>query len=546
MSVDGHTLVARTLRRLGVTHAYCVAGTPIRETFAYCAAAGIRNIGVRHQQAGVLMATAQNYVAGKAVGVAILSAGPAVTNAVTGVLVARDNAWPVVVLGGRRPLDMRGMGSFQDLDGVPIFESITKWSAVIESVEKIPEYLTRAFRVAMSDRPGPVYLDMPEDVLTGVALCDEVPINVDNTQPEPETLDDQAIATAAQALLNAERPALLVGKGARWSEAYNELAQLVGCFGIPFIASPMGRGYLPDDHPLCFNEARGVLQAQADVILLAGVRLDWTFRFGSEFARDAKIIQIDIHEPEIGVNREPYVGISGDLKRVLRDLIARMSRAEQSDRKQRLARWYSALEAAKRRKCAAVGKLSMSATLPMSPYRMLAEIGDFLPRDAICVLDGNVFMAAAQHVLPSYLPASRFTAGSNGCLGTGIPFSIGAKLAAPERPVMAICGDTAFSFNAMEMETAVRHKIPIVVIVVNNEGNTGGLMQRMFYPEESERITMFQPEIRYEEIMRVFGGHAEFVEQPEQLKPALDRAVQSGKAACINVMVDPYAPYPCD
>jgi thiamine pyrophosphate-dependent acetolactate synthase large subunit-like protein len=155
-------------------------------------------------------------------------------------------------------------------------------------------------------------------------------------------------------------------------------------------------------------------------------------------------------------------------------------------------------------------------------------------------------MAAAQHVLPSYSPVSRFTAGTNGCMGVGLPFALGAKLAAPDRLVVAICGDTAFGFNAMDMETAIRHRIRIVVIVVNNDGNSGGLMQRAFYPQESERITMFQPDIRYEAIMDAFGGHAEFVERPEELRPALNRAVASGKAACINVKVDPFAPYPYD
>jgi thiamine pyrophosphate-dependent acetolactate synthase large subunit-like protein len=153
-------------------------------------------------------------------------------------------------------------------------------------------------------------------------------------------------------------------------------------------------------------------------------------------------------------------------------------------------------------------------------------------------------MAAAQHVLPAYLPVSRFTAGTNGCLGVGVPFAIGAKLAQPGRPVVAICGDTAFAFSAMDMETAVRHNIPVVIIVANNDGNSGGIMQRAFYPEESERITMFQPAIRYEAIMGAFGGHAEFVERPEELQPAMNRAVASGKAACINVKLDPYAPYP--
>jgi thiamine pyrophosphate-dependent acetolactate synthase large subunit-like protein len=315
-------------------------------------------------------------------------------------------------------------------------------------------------------------------------------------------------------------------------------------FGIPFITSPMGRGYLADDDPLCCNAARQLLQAKADVVLLAGARLDWTFRFGSELSRNVRLIQIDIHEPEIGVNVKPAVAIVGDLKLVLQALLSRMRREKASWQRQRWASWRRLLADRRQQKAAALNDLTKVSSLPMSPYRLFGEIRKILPRNAICVLDGNICMAAAQQVLPSYMPASRFTAGTNGCMGVGIPFAIGAKLAEPERPVVAICGDTALGFGAMEMETAVRHKIPVAVIVVNNEGNSGGLMQRTFYPQEFERVTMFQPEIRYEQIMRAFGGHGEMVERPEELRPAFERARLSGIASCINVKVDPYVPYP--
>ena len=179
---DGHTLVAQSFKRLGITHVYCVSGTPIRETFARCGESGMRLIGVRHQQAGVMMAIAQNYVSGRLTAVSILSAGPAVTNAATSILVARDNCWPLIVLGGRRPLSMQGMGSFQELDAIPIYKSITKWSALVESTSSIPAYLERAFRIAVGGRPGPVYLDLPEDVLSGLAIPSD---------PDPEPCDSR-------------------------------------------------------------------------------------------------------------------------------------------------------------------------------------------------------------------------------------------------------------------------------------------------------------------------------------------------------------------
>lgn len=540
---DGHTLVAQTLKRLGITHVYCVSGTPIRETFAKCGELGIHLIGVRHQQAGVMMAIAQNYVTGRLNAVSILSAGPAVTNAATSILVARDNCWPVIILGGCRPLNMRGMGSFQELDAVPIYESITKWSATVDATSSIPSFLERAFKIAIGGRPGPVYLDLPEDVLTEVTLPRDVfvPESSDHSSP-----DAGAIMRAADILLSAKRPAIVIGKGIRWSNPHRELDRLVNDHTIPFITSAMGRGYLPDDHAYCFNDARRSLMSKTDAILFLGARLDWSSRFGSELASDVKLIQVDIHASAIGINKNPTVGIVGDAKEVLQQIVTHMKPDRNRCNRAELALWHAALSEERERTRLRRESLMTVESLPMTPYRMLKEIRAFLPRDAICILDGNVCMAAAQQVLPAYVPASRLTAGSNGCLGVGIPFAIGAKLAHPDRLVVVICGDTAFGFNAMEMETAVRHKIAIVIVVVNNEGNSGALMQKALFPPDAERVTMFQPDIRYENIMRAFGGHAEFVERPEQLRPALERSAAQGIAACINVRVDPYTAYPHD
>jgi thiamine pyrophosphate-dependent acetolactate synthase large subunit-like protein len=434
------------------------------------------------------------------------------------------------------------MGSFQDLDGVPLFKSITKWSALVETTSSLPACLERAATIAVDGRPGPVYLDLPEDVLTGLAVSTEHESSNQNTSL---ALDLNAIREAASLLLAARRPALIVGKGIRWSEPYDEINRLVNDYAIPFVTSPMGRGYLPDDHPLCFNQARSALMRQADVVLLVGARLDWSFRFGTEFAANLKLIQIDIEPLEIGVNKAAAVGIVGDAKQVLRRILAEMydaGRGTISD----LGTWHASLAEEREKNRRRLESLMSSDTLPMTPYRMLKEIGECLSRDAVCILDGNIFMAAAQQVLSAYLPASRMTAGGNGCLGVGIPFGIGAKLALPERPVVVITGDAAFGFNCMEMETAVRHGIPIVIVVVNNEGNCGALMQKAFFPEDSERVTVYQPDIQYQQIIGAFGGHAEFVDRPEQLQTALQRGLASGKAACVNVRVDPFAPYPTD
>jgi len=435
------------------------------------------------------------------------------------------------------------MGSFQELDAAALFQPLAKWSAVVGKTSEIESCIDEAFRIAISGRPGPVYLDLPEDVLTATSHSAMGPARAISNIP---ALDENEIDAAADLLLRAHRPAMIIGKGVRWSEPYDELKRLADEFEIPFITSPMGRGYLPDDHPQCFNFARGLLQQKADVVLLLGTRLDWTFRFGTQIARDAKLIQIDIHEPEVGVNRAPTIGIVGDVKLALQKILGRLTRKPDARGKRKVLPWFTELEMERKRKRRKLDGLMACAALPMSLHRMFKEIQEFLPREAICVLDGNVSMAAGQQVLSAYLPASRFTAGSNGCMGIGIPFAVGAKIARPDRMVVSVCGDMGFALSAMDMETAVRHRIPIVVVVVNNEGHTGAIMERAFFQGSQERITMFQPDIRYEGIMRAFGGYAEHVERPEDLKPALERAVASRRAACINVKVNPFDTFPTD
>lgn len=532
-ALAGHELVARSLKDLGVTHVYGISGTPVYETHAACARSGMRVIGVRHQQAGALMAAAQNYVAGRLTAVAILSAGPAITNVTTGILVARDNGWPLLVLGGRRSLEMRDMGSFQDLDAVPIVRPITKFAGLIESPARIAQALGHAFHVAMDGKPGPVYLDICEEALQGKAH----PVPASLPRAASGDVDEAALERAVATLTSASRPAIVIGDAVRWAAPFAELAQLVALLNAPFVTSPIARGFLSDDHPLCHNAARSLLLASADVVLAIGAKLDWTFRYGAEIGAVAALIQMSADAGEIGAARKPQVAIIGDIKQLLTELLAKLAR--QALRCSPDSAWRAQLDAKRRATNGEWEAPAQGSILPMTPQRLILELRDAIPHDAICVVDGNIIMEAAQRLLPSYLPVSRFTPGNNGCMGIGIPFGIGAKLAEPQRAVVVITGDMAFGLSAMEMETAVRLHVPIIVIIANNDGNGGALNQSKFYGEDyADRVTMFAPDIHYEQIMRTFGGHAEFVERPEQVRPAFERALVSGKPACVNVKVN--------
>jgi thiamine pyrophosphate-dependent acetolactate synthase large subunit-like protein len=542
--VEGSSLVAQSIQREGIETLFGLAGGPIQDIMGYAPHFGIRPIGVRHEQAATFAAAAYGYVKNQ-VGVAVLAAGPGVTNGVTGAHVAYDNCFPLVILGGSGPQRGRGTGTFQETENVPMFKGITKMAVQVDSVARIPEYMATAFRKARTGRPGPVYLDLPSDVLQGAVEEEDVGwLSNYYTDALPQGNPNQ-IKRAAELLLHAERPMLIVGKGVRWSEPTRELRQLIETLGIPFLTSPMGRGFIPDDHPLNFGSARSAMMSNADVVLIVGSRLNWMFGFGRQFPADASLIQIDIEAEEIGANRGIEVGIIGDAKAVLQQLLAEIEGKTAGLAEQAASGpWLSALRERVEHNAASLAPLLEYDAKPIRTHRLLREVRDVFPRETIYSVDGQITLATGRQVLGSYTPASRLNAASNGCMGVGVPFAVGAKLARPEVPVVSINGDCAFGFNAMEMETAVRCRLPIVFIINNNSGIVGrNLEARMGLPEGyEERVATYTPDIRYDKILEAFGGYTENVTDPADIRPALERAyqaTQAGQVACVNVISDP-------
>lgn len=528
--VDGNSLVVKALKDEGVDTVFYITGGPMVDVASKCIEIGFNSVDVRHEQGASMAAHAYSRVLGRP-GVCFAASGPGVTNLITGVGNAYLDAVPVVALGGASAMSQDGMGAFQEMDQVGMFKPITKMSERIKDARRIPEIINKAFRVATSGQPGPVYVDLPGDVLYRVVQENEVvfpkrPHRVPRVSGDPELIG-QAIAL----LKDAERPLVITGTGILWSDAMQELREFVELSGIPFYTTPQGRGVIPEDHALSFPGARNRAWKEADVVMVVGTRLNFILGFGQapRFAEDVKMIQVDIADEEIGRNRAIDVGIVGDAKMALRQLIDE-GRAAFAGRAE-LA-WPDTLRAYDKRSQEKMESIMQADSSPMHPLRLCKEVREFMDRDAVIVVDGHEILNFARQSIPTHAPGHRVNAGPNGCMGVAVPFGLGAKVAKPDTQVIVLSGDGSFGMNGMEIDTMVRKNIPAIIVISNNGGWAGaGVMN-------AGRDLGFS---RYDEMAKAFGAHGEFVERPEDIRPALERAAASGKPAVVNVVTDPNA-----
>jgi acetolactate synthase-1/2/3 large subunit len=537
--VDGGRLVAKALRAQGVQHIFTLSGGHIASIYEGCLHEGVGIVDTRHEQAAAHMAEGWARVTGKP-GVAVVTAGPGVTDAITGIANAWDSASPIVVLGGHSPLAHYERGAMQELDQLGMMGTVTKWARACYQTARLPDYVATAFRHAASGRPGPVYLEVPWDVLDG--RVDESEVERETGQPSPvgHPAGEPAVVERAVAVLKeSKRPVIVAGSGARWSGASEELRALAEAMHLPVVLVSMGRGCMPEDHPLCFGPTRVGLR-QADVILVVGTRLNHSLAYGgpSLFNADATIIQLDIEASEIGHNRGAHVGIVGDAASVLGQM-ATLASGQPVPEERRT--WVQSLQdyAEGRRK--RQDALAQSSTVPIHPLRLCAEITSVLERDAIVVLDGGEISAWGAGALHSYHPGHWLDNLPGGYLGPGLPFALAAKLACPNKQVLLLIGDGSFGLNAMEFDTAVRFRLPIVA-VIGNDGAWGMIkhaQEAIYGPGRTPATELGVT--RYERIVTALGGYGEWVERPEDIRPALARAFASGLPACVNVATDPRA-----
>jgi acetolactate synthase-1/2/3 large subunit len=527
-------LVALALKQAGVSHLFTLNGGHIWPILTGATEHGIRIVDVRHEQSASFAAEGWAKVT-RECGVAAVTAGPGVTNSASALAQAQGNDSPLFLVGGRAPIARWGMGSLQEMDHVEVVRSLTKKALTLNSADDAYRTAAECMRTALSRRTGPVFMDVPIDVFFGAA---DLPEATEHLTPDPgPPPDPELIAQAARAIRAAERPVVIAGGGVWWAHAEDELRELVEVANVPLTVNGMARGMLPPSHPLFFSRARGHALGEADLIVLVGVLLDFRLNFGQPpvFAEDARLIYVDVDDHR--KHRPAEVAIFGHVKAALTQLAAAVAGAPRSDA------WVARLretEAAGRKRDES---MTQSDSSPVHPARLIAEVERFADPDAIIVGDGGDFISFAGRLIERSQPGLWVDPGPFGCLGSGPGYAMAAKLARPDRQVVLLSGDGAFGFSAMEFDTMVRHRIPVVCVVGNN-----GIWALEKHPMQNMLGASVAADLgsrtRYDKVVEALGGYGELVDRPDDIRPALERAFNSGVPACVNVICDPGAEYP--
>ncbi len=534
MSLHGGRLAAKALKAAGVECVFTLSGGHVMGIYDGCLDEGIRVVDVRHEQAATHAADAWARLNPGRVGVAILTAGPGVTDGVTGVA----NAWransPILVFGGQGPFDNLRRGSLQEMDHVAVMKPITKWADACYETRRIGEYVETAIRTALSGVPGPAFLEIPMDVLHGPVDEAEAVVPPFRDYRVANAASPRAIDEAVAILAAAERPMVMAGTALKWSEGADALARFVEAVQVPCFTNGMGRGQLPMDHPQFFNRSRKPALSRADVVVLAGTPLDFRMRYGGSIPADAKIIQLDLDETLIGQNRATDVGLVGNLGANLDALLAAIA---DSDKALDFSDWSAELRTLEIEAEEALAAQLTSDEVPIDPLRLCAEIADFVATDdsMIVIGDGGDIVAQASKVLKVPPRGAWMDPGPLGTLGVGMPFALAAQLSRPDQRVLIVYGDGSFGLNGFEFDTAVRFGLPIVG-VVGNDAAWGQMMRPQAGIYGRDRLVATElAYTRYDKVVEALGGHGEHVTEPDQIRPALERAFASGLPALVNV-----------
>lgn len=526
----GGTLAAKALKAAGVECVFTLSGGHVMAIYDGCIDEGIRVIDVRHEQAATHAADAWARLNPGKVGVAILTAGPGVTDGVTGVA----NAWransPILVFGGQGPFNNLRRGSLQEMDHVSLMKPITKWADACYETSRIAEYVETGIRHALSGVPGPAFLEIPMDILSAPIDVDTVTIPRFRDYRVNATAPAAAIEQAASIITGAGHPMMMAGTALKWSEGAPALRRFAEATNIPVFTNGMGRGQLPMNHPQFFNRSRKDALARADVVVLAGTPLDFRMKYGASIPAGAKVVQLDLDETLIGQNRAADVGLVGNVGANLDALLAAIGDVDFREHSAALRSLEGDAEAK-------LADQLHSDEVPIDPMRLCAEIAAHIATDdqMIVIGDGGDIVAQASKVLQVPEHGTWMDPGPLGTLGVGMPFALAAQLSNPDKRVLIIYGDGSFGLNGFEFDTAVRFGLPIVGIV-GNDAAWGQMMRPQSMIYGADRLVATELSYtRYDKVVEALGGHGEHVTEPDQIRPALERAFASGKPALVNV-----------
>lgn len=531
--VSGHAgeLALAALRQFGVDVMFTLNGGHVWPLYDAARNQGVRIVDTRHEQTAAFAAEAYAKLT-RNPGLAVLTAGPGVTNGISAITSAHFNGSPLVVLGGRAPRGRWGSGSLQELDHVPIVSSITKSAGTVTDGAAAGSMVQAAARTALSPHRGPVFVDFPLDVF-GLAEAELEDVDV-HTVRRGDAADPDDVTRIGHMIAAAERPAFIVGGDVYWAGAWDELRACAEALQVPCYFNGLGRGCLPADHPLAFLRTRGLLKQAADLVVVIGTPLDFRLGFGSFGSADVA------HVVDAESQRARHVTVPT----AAGDLLATLGQLASSDRGRRdRAAWIARLREAEQAAAAADHELLAADHDPIKPSRIYGELGKRLERDAVVICDGGDFASYAGKFVEVYEPGCWLDTGPYGCLGNGQGYAIAARVARPTSQIVALLGDGAAGFSLMDVDSLVRQELPVVMVVGNN-----GMWGLEKHPMQAiygwDVACDLQPGCRYDEVVRALGGAGELVTDAGEIGPALDRAFASGVPYLVNVVTDPSDVYP--
>ncbi|KAM8758481.1 2-hydroxyacyl-CoA lyase 1 isoform 1-T1 [Rhynchonycteris naso] len=550
--VSGATVIAQALKTQDVKYMFGIVGIPVTEIAIAAQQVGIRYVGMRNEQAACYAASAVGYLTGRP-GVCLVVSGPGLVHALGGMANANMNCWPLIVIGGSSERSQETMGAFQEFPQVEACRLYSKFSVRPTSIEAIPSIIEKAVRSSIYGRPGACYVDIPADFVNFQVNVNSIKYMECCMPPPVSMAEASAVRIAASVIRNAKQPLIIIGKGAAYAHAEEGLRKLVEQCKLPFLPTPMGKGVIPDNHPNCVGAARSRALQFADVIVLFGARLNWILHFGRppRYQPDVKFIQVDICAEELGNNVRPAVTLLGDINAVTKQLLEQFDKTPWQYPPE--SNWWKILREKMKSNEATSKELALKKSLPMNYYTVFYHVQKQLPRNCIVVSEGANTMDIGRTVLQNYLPRHRLDAGTFGTMGVGLGFAVAAAVVAKDRNpgqrVVCVEGDSAFGFSGMEVETICRYNLPIVLLVVNNNGIYQGVptdtWKEMLKLGDATAVVppmCLLPNAHYEQVMTAFGGSGYLVQTPEELQESLRKSLaDTTKPSLINILIEPQA-----